>query len=97
MKQKIVDLWFNHEDIMELVNDPARKTWYSEASLECDVHHNHKLTFVIKYPEKKIEISESRFDEIVKKFERIYDIHHSNKDMVLRLKKEIFGKDEGGK
>ena len=43
---RIKELWFEHAAILELINDPTRTSWYSEASLECDHDHNHKLTIV---------------------------------------------------
>jgi hypothetical protein len=62
----IKELWFCNLDIAELVNDPTRKSWYSEASLEPDNDHSHKLFVVnpeeIKALEEKLKVAEKEIE-----------------------------------
>lgn len=93
MRTKEIEIYLNSDDMMELIDNPTRskEEWYSEASTTRDLSHDFKTRLIIDLPEKKIEISESQFDEILKDARSQY---RDTSDCIWHLKQTLFGKEE---
>lgn len=95
MKTKEIDIWIDNTVMHGLISghDVQSKEMYFCNS---DRSRTTKAKLIIELPEKKIEITESSFDEAV------YDAfhngllrNHSFNEIKQTMKQKLFGKDAG--
>lgn len=87
MKTKEITAFIDRDVVTNLIND---STFYSEVSKEKDADHDFEIKILVPVPEKKIEITESKFWEAVNELKNEYG-GISGPDI---LAQKLFGKEE---